>query len=448
MKNMKNNDLMLNANYTAPVIDMNTDGDGVCKIDGNVVFVSNALPGEIVQIKITDQKKSFALGKVCGYDKTSPDRIQPLCPYYSECGGCNLQHLKYEKQLEFKKQQVFDSIKKIAKVEYPVNDCIASQPYYYRNKIALDISKNHKIALKKRNSHENIEIIDCLITQKWISDLIKIFNDYIEKTNISIFDEKTNAGLLKNIVVRAVQDSYLITFVINGTTLPQIDMLISLLKLKYQSFGLNVNINRMNNQIILTDKFKHIYGLQTLKCNDFDIEYEISSGSFMQVNDYIKNKIYSDITANINNEDIVIDAYSGAGLLSAIMSKKCKQCHGIEIVKQATDDAEKLKILNNITNLFNHNGDCLDVLPDLLKKFKDKNTIVVLDPPRKGCDKKILETLNKYNLKKIIYVSCNPQTLARDISVLSQTYEVKSIQPYDMFPQTQHVENVVIFEKK
>lgn len=446
MENKTN--LKFNSIYTADVVDINTDGDGVCKIEGNVVFVSNALIGENVQIKIIEQKNAFAIGKVHELIKISPDRTEPFCPYFNECGGCSLQHLKYEKQLEFKKNQVANALKKIAKIDFPVSDCVSSTPFYYRNKIAFNISKNGKVALKKRNSHENVEIDNCLITQTWVQDLINILNEYIEVSKIKIYDEHKNTGLLKNIVVRAVDDSLLITFAINGNTLPKTDLLIPLLKSKFEKFGVNININKMKNQIILSNQFQHIYGLQTLKCNDFDIEYEISSGSFMQVNDLIKNKIYKEVLDNIFFSDIVIDAYSGAGLLSAIISNKCKECHGIEIINQATKNAEKLKKLNNISNLFNHNGDCAEILPKLVRQFNNNDLVVVLDPPRKGCEKNVIDTLNKLESKKIIYISCNPQTLSRDLSLLTQFYKLKSIQPYDMFPQTQHVETVVILQKK
>jgi len=255
-------------------------------------------------------------------------------------------------------------------------------------------------------------------------------------------------GSIKHIVAREHENQILICVVANSFNILGTDALIKILQKYFDNFGLSICLNALNNNVILTNDIKTIYGNSVLNINEFNINYPVSINSFLQVNDDIKNKIYNYVVENIEQNETVIDAYSGTGLLTSIVSKKAKKVFGIEIIKDAVENANNLLKSNNINSCQNICGDCLIELPKLINNITDSCTII-LDPPRSGCDKKIMEELaNSKNINKIIYISCSPQTLARDISYLLENYEILSIQPFDMFPQTKHVETVVILTPK
>lgn len=437
----KNQKLKLN------IIDMNNDGYGIAKVDGEVVFVPYTLPGEEVEATIINTKNKFAIAKADRIISPSAHRVEGKCPYFGKCGGCSLQHLSYEKQLEFKTKLVKDTLKKFGNINVDVLPCVASPQWRYRNKNALPA--NGSLGMYRKNSHNVIEIEDCLIAQKWFPTLLKVVKDFIKKYDISLYDEEKKSGLIKHLVARSLNNQILITLVINGESLPHSDMLIKDLSRCFKNFGLNLNINTLNSNVIFSNKWKYIYGLKELPDCSNGIEYSISSASFMQINDSIKSSIYDKILSLIDNNDTVIDAYSGAGLLSAMISRKAKSCYGIEIILQATANADKLARKNNLSNLTNINGDCAVELPKLIQDLKDETT-VVLDPPRKGCDKRVIDAISGSKPSKIIYLSCSPDTLARDLKNLLATtkYNIQFVQPYDMFPNTPHVETLVYLIKE
>lgn len=431
------------------IIDMNDDGQGVLKTTNNqVVFVPNSITGEEVNVQIINTKSKFAIAKVNEFLTTSEYRQNPPCEYFSKCGGCDIMHCNKNFQISFKTKKVQNCFKKIANIDVIVNNCISVNNLRYRNKIAIPVSYNGEIGLYRKNSHSVLKITDCLITQEWNKTLIECINEYISKSNISCYNEETKTGLLKHIVARHINDSILITLVINGENIPHLETLINILTVKFENFGLNLNINKLHNNVILSNKWKHLYGLQELIASEYGIEYPVANASFFQVNDKIKSLIYENVLSLIDSNSTVIDAYSGAGLLSAIISKKAKHCYGIEIIPEATDNANRLKTKNNLINLQNINGDCSIELPKLIEKLNNDNIIVTLDPPRKGCDKKVLNAIIKSKPNKIIYISCDPATLARDSKIIldSLNYKINFVQPYDMFPNTKHVESLVCFE--
>jgi len=430
--------------------DLNDDGQGVLKLDdGQVIFVPNALPNEQVCIQIINTKSKFAIAKVNEFKISSENRITPHCKCFSKCGGCDIMHCNKAFQLTFKTNKVKLAFKRIIGVDVKVNPCISLNEFRYRNKIALPVNQAGEIGLFRKNSHSVLPINDCLITQEWNKELINCVSKYIQKSKISCYNEETKTGLLKHIVARKIGDSILITLVINGKTIPSEKTLINLLKSKFINFGLNLNINTLHNNVILANEWKHIYGLKELLANEYGISYPVSNASFFQVNDDIKTAIYDSILSQIDSNSIVVDAYSGAGLLSAIISKKAKKCYGIEIIPEATNNANELKKQNNLKNLYNINGDCSVKLPKLIKTLNKGEIIVTLDPPRKGCDKKVLDAIITSVPNNIIYISCDPNTLARDSKIIlnSGNYKIKDLQPYDMFPQTKHVETVAVFQK-
>lgn len=419
------------------IFDVGYSGEGISKADGKVCFVPFSLQDEIVEAKIINETPKFNECEIVKVLEPSKNRVSASCPYFSLCGGCDLQHMKYEKQLEFKKNLIKNTFLKIAALDVNVLDVVPSQQFNYRNKMVFEC-QDEKIGMFKKNSHTLVEINSCMLAPEEINSVLNIFQKFLLEYNIPSYDEKTKAGIIKRIVIRKVEKTLSVVIVSTTKNFPKLNILVEMLPKNIQLF---LNINNDDNKILSTN-FVYIYGPKEIFKTEFGVKYPVSPFSFMQVNDEIKEKLYSFVLENINSK-MVIDAYSGAGLLSAIISKKAEKVVAVEISRSAFRDANNLLKNNGIKNVEVICDDCLNVLPNL----KDLNSsTVVLDPPRAGVDKKILKVLNKSDLEKIIYISCNPKTLARDVLVLSN-YKIKTIQPFDMFPQTANVETVVILTK-
>lgn len=448
---IKKNDIL-----TLDIIDMGVNGEGIAKHENVVIFVPFALVGEKVKAQIINTKSSFYVAKLVEVVSESPFRVTPPCPVFRKCGGCSLQHLKYEKQLEFKTNLVKNNLKRIGGIETAVLPCIASDVQYaYRNKIQMPVGANgggFVIGMFANYSHRIVPTNVCLLQDSETNKIIQIVNEFMSENNISGYNEQTGRGVVRHIVARTLNNQILIVLVINGKTVKNIEKLIEKLNKNYENFGLYLNTNLKQTNVILGEEFKHVHGLNSLKNTEYGISYEILPQSFMQVNNFIKTKIYEKVfeIINQNDFDVVIDAYSGAGLLSAMMAKVAKQVIGIEIVQPAVECANLLAKHNNLTNMVNICGDCAVELPKVILKLENKKSCVVLDPPRKGCDKIVLESIKNSNPDFIIYISCNPATLARDLKILTENsqFSINFMQPYDMFPQTPHVETVVCLKKK
>lgn len=438
---MKKNDI-----YEVEIIDIGNNGEGIGKIDNIVIFIPYAIKGELIKALILKVNKNFAYGKIIEVIRKSDYRITPPCPYFGKCGGCNLQHIEYSKQLEYKTSIVETTLRKQLGSTIKVNQCVGSDlTFGYRNKMQLPITIEG-IGMYKENSHNIVKIDSCLLCKDWIKTIILLLKIYIEKYKITLYDEVNHFGLLRHILIREIDNSYSVTLVINGKNLPHKEDLIKLFTQHFEIISIFYCINTIKHNTILTQDIVCIYGNNTQKTKDFNIEYFISPTSFLQINRIIQNKIYSKILNLITENDVIIDAYSGAGLLSAILSKKAKLVYGIEIVESATKNANELIQHNNISNVKNINGDCSVILPKIIST--NKNASLVLDPPRKGCDSTVLNSIVENQPKEIFYISCNPSTLARDLKTLQPYFEIDLIQPYDMFPQTKHIETLTHLYRK
>ena len=444
---MKKND-----NINVTIQNYGCNAEGVAKFGGETIFVPYSVVGENIDATIIKNNSKYCIAKILNIESKSKERIDVPCPYFTRCGGCQLQHVCYENALKIKTEIVQNAITNIGKINYEIPLTIPSpKTYHYRNKIAMPINpKTRKLGMYRPNSHSIIDIDNCILQKEKISTLIETFNQYLLNSKNTIYNDETKKGLLKSLVAREVDDGLLVTVVINGNNLNDKEFLASLLREKFNKLGLSLNINKLNNNVILTDKFINFYGPDSIETAEFGINYSINNASFLQVNDDIKKKMYQCIFDESANS-VVIDAYSGAGLLSAILAKSAKKVYGIEIVSEATKLADRLKEKNRIENLININGDCAEKLPLLLKELNNdekQNLTIVLDPPRKGCDKRVLEAILSVSPKKIIYMSCDPSTLARDLHILLEkdNYSIKFIQPYDMFPQTKHGEVLTVLE--
>ncbi len=447
--------------------------EGIVRIENFVCFVPFALIGEKIKFKVLKVTKNIAFCKLLEVLTPAEQRVRPRCRVYGKCGGCQLQHLRYKDQLKLKTTTVKDCLKKIAGIDYEVLPCVKSDlEYEYRNKLQLPIRNDNgevKIGFFAQNSHRIVEVLECPIQNSWCSDIISAIKEFITENKISCYDEFSGEGLIRHVVVRKVDLSLIITIVINGKSLPNYQELIRVLSLKFKKFSLFINENTESNNVILGDKFTLLFGEQSYYTEEFGIKYPVNVQSFMQVNNYVKSKLYSSVIDLINADQntVVIDAYCGAGLMTAMLAKNAKMAYGIEIIREAVDAGNELAKQNGLeSKVKNICAPCEEELPKLIAKLKAENDkiSVVLDPPRKGCDKKVLDAILTANPDKIVYVSCSPQTLARDLGVLTGTliydgnelkkstnvdavYQIEKVQPYDMFPQTKHVETVVCLTK-
>jgi 23S rRNA (uracil1939-C5)-methyltransferase len=414
-----------------------------------VTFVDFALPDEVVDVEVVQEKSKFCNARLIEVVESSEDRVVPPCPYFAKCGGCNLQHLKYDKQLEFKTNLVKETLFKVGGLDLEVLPCASSMEYGYRNKAVFPLGKN--IGMFEHNSHNIIPIDKCLLMNDNINRTLNIVREWINENSIKTFDFNTYKGLLKYLVVRSVNNQTLVCLVATSKDIKHLDKLADKLKVLGE-FGLYININNQHNSIILGREYIHIAGIKAIELDEFGIKYDIDVASFLQVNNEIKAKLYSEVIKSIGG-GIVIDAYAGAGLLSATLSKSANKVYSVEIVPQASEKARQLVKANDITNIEVINGDCTKIVPNLIKKvqneIKSNNSnlkcSVVLDPAHVGCSTQVIDAVKTAN--QIIYIACNPISLAKNLKVLQNTHKIVKIQPYDMFPQTKHVETLAIMER-
>ena len=427
------------------------NGEGVAIYDEIVIFVPFALVGERVLVHIINDKNSFLIAKIVKVIEPSNDRVCAPCPHFEKCGGCDIQHMPYQMQLKFKKEMVKNSLEKYAKIQTEISDVVASDKQLrYRNKFAFPVQSvdgKIKIGMYQKHSHRIIDVDDCLLQSEKIKTIVKLFREYMLENKISGYDEHAQKGEVKHIVVREHNDEFILTVVVTNKKFNKFKPLIEKFKTEFSSFGIVKNVNNLNNNVIFGNFDEKIFGIEELEFHEFEIDYSVNNRSFLQVNDYIKNEIYSKIINVLGDQQNVIDAYSGAGLLSSIIAKNAANVWGVEIVKEATENANNLKNKNNLNNLTNINGDCAVVIPQLAKQLKGDFAVVV-DPPRKGLDKSVVDAFILSRPKKIVYLSCNPATLARDLGLLKEFYNIDFVQPYDMFPQTANVETLVCLTLK
>lgn len=438
--------LKKNEKYVVDIIDYGSNGEGVAKIDGCTVFVPFALIGERVEVLIVQAKKDYAFAKILQILSSSKDRQLPSCPYFQKCGGCQLQHIKYCNQLEYKENFIKNCLKKYGNISIDKIDVVGCENHFrYRNKFSFPVAyidDQLRVGMFRIGSHKFVPIDDCLL-QISAKPIIDCFLDYATKFGVEAYNLRTKSGV-KHLVCRIFDNNIFLT-IVNTKKMQNLDYLYKKLAKFYTKVNISVNINKLENNVIMGNEDYMIFG-DKLIIHEFGLDLKVDNHSFVQVNDQIKHKIYSDVLNEISPEDVVVDAYSGAGVLSAIVAQKCKKVYGLEIVSQAVDSANKLAKDNNISNVTNICGDCQETLPKVVKNLEQ--FVVILDPPRKGCSNNVIDTILSTAPQKIIYISCNPATLARDIALLKDAYTIKKATAYDMFPQTANVETIMILENK
>lgn len=447
-----------NEEYEVEIIDNGYNGEGIAKIDGFTVFVPNAIKGEVVKILIVKVLSSHAFGKILEIEKKSKFRQEIDCATYKRCGGCDLRHIKYEQTLKMKQNAVQALVNKTLKNKIEVKETLGMEnPFFYRNKAQypVGVNKDRKpiIGVFANRTHEVIPIKNCLIQNPKSEAIAKFILEFIKEKNISIYNEKTGRGFFRHIVIKVgiKTNEIMCIFVINGKKFPYEDELVEKLKQNYPEIKTIVkNINMKNTNVILGQENINLYGNGYIEDVLGEYKFKISPLSFYQVNPKQAEKLYNlgIEMAKVSKEDTVFDLYCGIGTISLFIAKYAKKVYGVEIVEQAIKDAKQNAKINNIENVQFIAGDTKIVLEDLIYKKGIIADIVIFDPPRKGLDNNSINNILKIKPKKIVYISCNPATLVRDLALFEELYEVKTIIPVDMFPFTKHVECVAVLNLK
>ncbi len=447
-----------NQEYIVDIIDNGFEGEGIAKIDNFTIFVPNSIKGEKVKVLIVKVLSSHAFGKVLEIIKKSEYRTESDCSTYKRCGGCNLRHIKYEQTLKMKQNAVQSLVNKTLKAKIRVQETLGMEnPYFYRNKAQypVGIDKNGKpvMGVFANRTHEIIPIQKCFIQNEKSEKLAKFVFEWIVKNNISIYDEKTGKGLVRHIVTKIgiKTNEVMCVLVINGNSIPKEQELVKEILENFPEVKTIVkNINTKNTNVIMGRENANLYGNGYIEDILGEYKFKISPLSFYQVNPVQAEKLYNlgVEAAKIDKDDIVFDLYCGIGTISLFMAKYAKKVYGIEIVEDAVKDAKENALNNGVDNVEFLAGDVEDVLDDLINEKGVVPDVVMVDPPRKGLDNKSIDNILKIHPKKVVYISCNPATLVRDLAKFEGLYELKSIKPVDMFPFTSHVECVALMGRK
>ncbi len=447
-----------NQEYELEIIDQGFEGEGIAKKDGYTIFIPQAIQGEIVKATILKVTPSYAIGKIKSILKSSPYRMEPDCAVYPRCGGCHLRHMDYNSTLALKEKIVWNCLQK-TKVSIPALEPILGMgnPYYYRNKlqypVGFDAHHNPVMGVYAKRSHVIIPHETCQIQNK-INQLIAADTfAYFRKAGIEPYDEKQGNGELRHIVVRNgnVSQEVMLVLVLHQLKHDIGEEFIQYITTKYPTIQTIVlNFNTKNTNVIYGEKNEVIYGDGYIRDILGDYQFMISPLSFYQVNSVQAEAMYQIAIehAHVQPEDIALDLYGGIGTIGIFVSRYVKQVYGIEIIPSAVRDARQNAMWNQIHNIEFFCGDVAQILPQLLADEKKKPNVIFVDPPRKGLDEQTIQTIKQVNPEKLVYISCNPATLARDLKALEECYEVKFIQPVDLFPFTKHVEVVTCLERK
>lgn len=442
-----------NEEYIVEIIDNGYQGEGIAKIEGMTVFVDNVLKGEKVKIKILKVLKTQSYGKALEVIKKSPNRSESDCESYGKCGGCDLRHITYEETLNLKKSIVETNLKKAGLDNIAVKKCIGmEEPYNYRNKLQYPVGTTKEgplMGVFAKRSHRIIVNENCHIQNKLTQKIAKDVFNFIVENNIPAYNEEKGTGEIRHIYLRigVKTNQVMLVIITNKRKITKQKELVDFITNKYTQIKTVVkNINTKSTNVILGQENEILYGDGYIKDDLLGITFKISPMSFYQVNPIQTEKLYKAAIegANLTGKETIFDLYCGIGTIGICALKKAKYLYGIETVPQAIEDAKENAKINNIENAEFIVGNVEEELPKLIVEKDVIPDVVFIDPPRKGCDNVAIETLLKIKAKKIVYISCNPATLARDLAKLKELYDIKEVQPVDMFPFTSHVECVAL----
>lgn len=459
------------------ILDLTYEGHGVGRVEGFTLFVPGALPGELARVRVTELKKQYGHAKLEEVLRTSGERVAPLCPVYGRCGGCQLQHLSYEGQLRWKRQLVIDNLQRIGKLDVRgsssasdagshgviVHPVIGMEdPWRYRNKAVVPIGEREGgliAGFYEPGSRRIVDMDSCLIQDPQNDELIRQVKQIAGELGIPAYDHATHRGLLRHVVVRVGVQSreLMLVLVTNGRKLPKADELVDRIREavrvsqpEYALKSICQNVNTKRTSVIFGEETQVLWGSETIEDRIGEVRFAISARSFYQVNPVQTKVLYDKALeyAALTGEETVIDAYCGIGTISLFLAQRAKKVYGVEIVPEAVEDARRNAQLNGVTNAEFAVGRAEDLLPRW-RKAGIAADVIVVDPPRKGCDRSLLETIIEMKPKRVVYVSCNPATLARDLRILEDGgFRTVEVQPVDMFPHSGHVECVILMVRK
>ena len=444
---------------TLKIEDCGIDGEGIGKADGFTVFVKDAVIGDTVRAKIMKAKKNYGYGRLEEIITPSPDRVEPKCQFARQCGGCQLQALSYEKQLEFKTSKVRGHLERIGGfTDIPMEKILGmDQPFHYRNKAQFPVgkSKDGRIitGFYAGRTHSIIENRDCALGVTRNKEVLDRVIAHMEKFHIQPYDENTGKGLVRHVLIRYgfFTDEMMVCLIINGEKLPGEEALVKSLRQIPETVSVMVNVNKKRNNVILGEKVRLLWGQPYITDKIGEISYQISPLSFFQVNPYQTGRLYGKALeyAQLSGNETVWDLYCGIGTISLFLAQKAKMVRGVEIIPAAIENAKENARLNGFDNTEFFVGKAEEVLPEQFARTGERADVIVVDPPRKGCDETLLSTIIKMQPDRVVYVSCDSATLARDLKYLCERgYELKKVCPVDMFPNTVSVETVVLLSHK
>jgi len=446
---------------TVEIETLGNDGEGIGRLDGYTLFVKDALPGDRIEAKIMKAKKQYGYARMMQILEPSPHRVEPRCALHQKCGGCQLQALSYEQQLRYKEEKVRGHLERIGGFVnpplMPVIGMTEEEPFRYRNKAQFPFGKDKEgktvTGFYASRTHSIIPNTDCVLGVSENQQILEILLKFMEEHGIAPYEEGTGTGLLRHVLIRKgfTTGELMVCLVINGKAFPRIEQLADLLFEIPGMTSLTLNINQKNTNVIMGEKIIPVRGQTYITDYIGPIRYQISPLSFYQVNPVQTRKLYQTALeyAGLTGTETVWDLYCGIGTISLFLAQQAGRVYGVEIVPDAVRDAKQNARLNGLTNVEFYLGKAEEVLPEKYKTEGVYGDVIVVDPPRKGCDEKCLETMIRMAPGRIVYVSCDSATLARDLKYLcANGYNLKKVQPVDMFAQTAGVESVALLEKQ
>ena len=438
-------------------VDLSFEGKGVFKAGSDVVFVEGMFPGEEGEVEAIYRRAGALFGEVKSLTKVSPERISPKCKICHSCGGCCFQQLSYKAQLEYKSKKVREQFKKIGHMDVDVSPCVGMEdPFHYRNKIQMPFGKDRKgnvyCGFYKQNTHVIVPVKECAIEDERATAILDKIKELCKSMHVDPYLEDERRGILRHVLIRTsyYQKQIMVVLVTAVDSFPSRGNFVSALTKACPEITTVVqNINSRDTNVILGEKERVLYGKGYIEDSLCGLSFKISAKSFYQTNPVITEKLYSAAmeAAHLTKDDIVFDAYSGIGTIGLIAAKHCKQVLSVELVPQAVRDGVKNAQRNHVENFSMYCDDASSFMVRMARN-KEKVDVLFMDPPRKGSDQRFLNALLALKPNRVVYVSCDPSTLARDVSYLQKSYRVELVQPFDMFPQTSHVETVVLLSRK
>ena len=458
-----------NEKIVLKIEDIGVNGEGIGKIDGYTLFVKDALIGDTVEAVITKAKKNYGYAKMLNILETSPNRVEKRCPVARQCGGCQIQELSYEAQLDFKWRKVYGNLERIGgfapefldTVMEPI--CGMEKPFHYRNKaqfpIGTDKQGNIVAGFYAGRTHQIIPNMECALGVDVNREILQVVVDFLNENGIPAYDEESQTGLVRHVLIRYgfKTKEIMVCLVVNGDKIPKSEKLVDKLKDIPGMTSITYSINKENTNVIMGKEIGLLWGQTYISDYIGEVKYQISPLSFYQVNPVQTEKLYGLALeyAQLEGNETVWDLYCGIGTISLFLAQKAKHVYGVEIIPQAIEDAKNNAKINGIRNAEFFVGKAEEVLPEYYANYEKEHgekayaDVIVVDPPRKGCDETLLETMVQMQPKRIVYVSCDSATLARDLKYLCESgYEIKKVKPVDQFPHTVHVETVVCLSRK